>query len=299
MREDFTELKLPDSVSGAFPPSRDGLFHAVRAQTDDSMLKVVAECDYGMDADKHFTELKKIRDGLGWDEPMEWEPNEVLQLYRWSDAPDESRPNKRHEGELTGREFHIARAFCCCALLRVADHNENRSVFSNDSLAPLIDSCLHLGRPYGEFLARYLTWSLAAMEPWDEDYLYHGFGLLAVLAQLGAPEADVVGEWIPRANDEIMPWHAANAYPDAKSFIDLRFTSISGAKWRRIALQIEENLNPTGALADLLRDLTRGKTATQRIEDLKTAADTARVAIPMLPSILRTLRDAVRKQPKD
>ncbi len=267
MREDFSEFDLPAGVVLAYPPDRAGLFDRVRREVSDRMLKVVAESDYGYLAGENLAALKALRDGTAPKASMEWVPNEVLCLFAWSEH--------RTEQQLKDvREFHLTRAFCCGCLLEIPDVNENRARFSTDRQVALIESVLILGEEYQRLLASQLVWMIEEMKPWEEEFLFAGFGLLATL-KLGElrPEADVVkalGEWLVRANEAALPWHEDMTYSNPQTFLDLRFVGVSSASWRRLAGRMEAGRGEE-SLAALLEKLCVGKTTAQKSEDVKAA----------------------------
>jgi hypothetical protein len=285
---EFPELKVPDEVLAAFPPDRDGLIEAVCPLVTDTMLRVIAESDYGEQFKEHLAGLKKIRAGMDLDQPIGWTPNEVLSLFRWSEGGED--PVLRD-----AEAFHIALAFCCCALARVADVPGNRTPFENDVFAPLIESCLLLGEPFRQSLIRLLTWSLQNMDPWEEDYLFLAFGLFASLALTDAPDPDLVplvASWLLRANRQILPWHSTRTLRDARTFLDMD-ASVTPKVWARLALVLEERLQPSGELADFLGHLSQSRSASRgcRRRNLNQTSDEVRAALKDSPS----LSDAVKR----
>lgn len=242
MREDFSRLRIPDEFVALYPPERDALFDLTRALTTDKMLGAISECDYGNDASRHRAALEQIRAGVGLDQPIGWIPNEVLYLFQWSESKDE-----RHLRNPA--EFHIARAFACSALLRLEDVHENRSLFNNDTLAPLIESCSFFGKPFRQRLLGYLSWSLQTMEPWDEDYLFHAFGFLTVFAQSDGADSEAIGRlgtWLMAANLEILSQHAASGHPNARTFMDLPYVCTFPKRWRSLAVSLRDRIPSDG-----------------------------------------------------
>ena len=112
---------LPAEVVRDYLPDQDALFALIRPQITDEALRIIAACDYGSDFEEHLAGLEKIRAGIDLDVPIGWEPNETLCLFRWSEW------DRKTEFSDPIR-FHLARAFCCCALLRIPDHVENRTL---------------------------------------------------------------------------------------------------------------------------------------------------------------------------
>ena len=274
MIDDFYSLRPPQEVVGVYPPDREALFDLVRSEITDENLAAIAACDYGDRTDEHLAALKEIRDGANRGEPIEWVPNEVLGLFRWSEYSDERT-------QMDQTAFHLTRAFCCCALLRYPDVNENRTPFSNESVAPLIESCAVLGEPYLTGLASYFTWSLQTMDIWDDDYLFHAFGLMIVLTELqnaDSPLLERCGQWLIRANAHILPWHFhsrlytsemakawlenggvnsgnenINADEATGSFLKIEFATIRDKFWRRLCRSAGERLQPGSQARALLQ----------------------------------------------
>jgi hypothetical protein len=251
MREDFSELRLPREIVEAFPPDRDALFDHVRPRVTDEMLAAIAQSDYGDRADEHLLELERIRAGIDLDRPIGWVPNEVLALFCWSEH-NESR-------SLRPEEFHLARVFCCCALRKIPDIPGNRCLFDGAYLSGLVDSCLVLGGPYLGLLLPQITWSLEEIEAWDQDYLLHGFGLLAAMGlggHLETREFEVVGDWLIRANREILPRQVPNPSPTARTFMDTA-SLFSGRDWQGLAARLQARVAPETELARFLGLMSR------------------------------------------
>jgi len=103
---------------------------------------------------------------------------------------------------------YLAHAFSCAALLRVPDHVENRTLFDNQTLAPLIETCFALGLPFVDRLPPLITWGLENIEAWDADVLYLALALWIFLARQRTIDDAVVaevGDWAIRANEELLP----------------------------------------------------------------------------------------------
>ncbi|HEY0865959.1 MAG TPA: hypothetical protein VGE01_01195 [Fimbriimonas sp.] len=289
MREDFSELELPQEAIVAYPPDRDALFAYLRARTTDKMLRAIAECDYGEDAIEHGKELKRIREGRNLEQPIGWIPNEVLSLFRWSEFDTEKVLRDP-------TEFHLARAFACCALTLIPDEIENRDLFEPDSLLPLVESIPILGHEYRAPLLSLATHALRELKPWDEPYLFYGLGLLSAVVEGPHEEEllDRLGRWFVAAHEEILPWHSDRSYSDARTFLDLRFISIQQNRWRNLAAGLRERVPGESPLQPLLELLSQGKTFRQKVED---ARDVARVGVHVGPSIVKMLWRVFRGKP--
>jgi hypothetical protein len=159
-------------------PSPDVLLNAIRPQIDDSMLQEIAEADYGDDAYEHRAALQQIRDSGKVFAPIEWVPAEVLELIRWSQPED---PNWKPGS--TGIRGHWMRAFSCAALLRMAGEPENSDRFGvdNQTMAPLVESSLILGREVCEAAVGFLAWRFSTLPPVHIDEPDRPFCALAIL----------------------------------------------------------------------------------------------------------------------
>jgi hypothetical protein len=133
------------------PPDASGLLRLLSALVDDAMLQDIAEADYGNDRDRHLARLMIIRDKGVIPSPLQWHPQEVLELIRWSE-PD----NPDWKPGQMGVAGHIMRAFCCATLLVAAGNGEEMLGIS-DTLIQLIGSLAALGLdnelPAGQMLA--------------------------------------------------------------------------------------------------------------------------------------------------
>ena len=135
--------EINDDLLAILDPSPDALLDLLRGRVDDAMLQEIAAADYGMEADTHLRELRRIRDTGRVPVRFDWCPKEVLDLTRWSEP-----------GELSGvgddavlRE-HLKRAFCCAALLRGSCEPGNADVdfgCESDTLVQALASACVLG----------------------------------------------------------------------------------------------------------------------------------------------------------
>lgn len=287
MSEPTRWLRLPADVVAAYPPAQDALFSFLRPRVTDDMLSVVAKCDYGSSWEAHLAELERIRSGEDLDRPIGWEPNEVLCLFRWGGE----------ENDKSFRDpvaFHTALAFCCAALLRVPDHVENRSLFESDTLAPLIESCLFLGEPFRFRLGCLLTWTLGKMEATEPDYLFHAFGLLYVVAHEPVPDRDRVralGRWLMGANSKIMATTEAFTYENPHTFMDFRYHLNQPEKWRHFAEDLKAQDVVEDELRPFLDRVAKGKSLSQRAEDVGAVLST-------VPLVASSLQEMWRKRKK-
>jgi hypothetical protein len=170
----------PPGVLAQLDPSPSALLDVLGLRVDDALLVEMARADYGQEADAHLRALRAIRDQGVVPALLEWVPEEVLCLVRWS-KPEELRS-------------HLKRAFACGALLRAGAESANRScnftAGENVTLAPLLASVLALGGDLPEAALRFLAWRLRG-EPLDAaDRPFFALGALLLAAVVEPPILD-------------------------------------------------------------------------------------------------------------
>lgn len=166
---------LPQVVIEAFPPSRLRLLDIIRPSIDDSMLREIAEADYGDRADEHEAALRPIRDHGVLPDRFDWVPGEVLELIRWSEPTDPSWTPGR-----SGLEGHRMRGFACAALL-ATEIEQGR--IEEATLAQCLRSQVELGGHEHRALASFLTYVIER-QPTEFPWITAG-GLLLVVLRLG------------------------------------------------------------------------------------------------------------------
>ena len=167
------------------------LLHALRARLTPERLEPIATSDYGMAWVKHHRVLVEIHATGLIPIPLQWHPQEALELYRWD------------RGASTD---HLARAFACTILaLEAVAPTSGQNGHIGDALAPMIESAWaeELAQP----LESTLVW-LAEVTP-REDAAWSLFGLLlcaarrdpadprleSLVSDLLAAEAESTGTW--------------------------------------------------------------------------------------------------------
>jgi hypothetical protein len=166
-------------------PDPDSLLIAISKHVDDSMLKGIAQADYGYDADLNFEQLRKIRDEQVVFAPMPWNPKEVLELTRWT------TPNKMRLSPRKLLQLHRIRAFVCAALLRAMAEPLNEGYFGgdNDTIAPLLESLLVLDLKVQKAAVRFFAWRVQHLSSYDVSV--NPFYLLALLILFLRTEANI------------------------------------------------------------------------------------------------------------
>jgi hypothetical protein len=139
-------------------PEKRLLAH-VADRIDDSMLREIAEADYGMNSDIYLAGLRGLRDLHELPAP-DWARggwnDEVLELIRWS-RPEVAGWRPGSEGE----RGHWMRAFCCTALMlrhpqSVSANNDDGGF--NQTLAAWLDSIAQLDPSLRPAAAELLRW---------------------------------------------------------------------------------------------------------------------------------------------
>ncbi len=212
MREDFDELRIPSEIVERYPPDRFVLFDLLRSQVPDSLLKSIAQADYGNDVREHIEALKRVRSREGEDQRLDWHPREVLELVRWG-AP----------AEWPAHDRHLATSFCACALIVIPWEASNEGFLEADSVGALLTAVPELDPELIVPLIKLLVELLVHSEPWDEDYLYVAFGCIYLLFRVEDADWTRWAEWFAATEREVLPWHSS-MYPQAHSFLEVRST---------------------------------------------------------------------------
>jgi hypothetical protein len=186
------EISISPSVDveflNRFNPSERILLDWLRKRVNDSMLRNIAEADYGMDAENHFQVLAKVRDGEQLPVPLRWVPREVLELIRWSQPDKPScKPGFR------GTRGHLMRAFACTLLLRAAAEPENIDYTSGEyeTIIQLVESAIALGNEATEATLSFLCWCFPLVSALNERPFY---AMAILLLQVFLSKHDKHGE---------------------------------------------------------------------------------------------------------
>lgn len=134
---------LEESLKNQF-----GLLTKLSKEVDDNMLWRIAEADYGIDADRCFAMLQKIRNTQKMPKNLTTSLDEVLTLTRWINA--------------TTREEHLIRAFSCTCLIIIEGTFEETYLVNSEegTLSSLLDSITSLGNDYVEATSQLLSWRI-------------------------------------------------------------------------------------------------------------------------------------------
>lgn len=161
-----------------FHPSSEELLRLVLQHVNRSMLREIAEADYGEDVDAHLQALEAIHAGHV-PAPMQWEPKEVLELIRWSEPEDPGwKPGS------TGKRGHWMRLFACTVLIRAAAEPANDGYFTGEdsTIIQLIDSAIQLGSDTSLAALKFLCWRMQyrKLDDWEQSDFAVAILLLAV-----------------------------------------------------------------------------------------------------------------------
>ncbi|HLO97321.1 MAG TPA: hypothetical protein VK171_01890 [Fimbriimonas sp.] len=215
-------------MAEAFPPDPEALFLRLCSLVSDDMLKVISKSDYGMDARKHLHALRKLTSNPSNFDSQGWDPHEVLSLFRWARYSDQHRKGGFDQ-------FMMAKAFAASAVLshEYSDHPD----FSSNAVFPLLESCLMLGEDFCTLLLQSMTYAMVSLEPWDEDYLFAAFAMVAIFTlvpELGARvDFDELADWFVSAHVEIIAWHRIEQN-SPKIFAQIGYLNSLYADWTKL-----------------------------------------------------------------
>lgn len=120
-------------------PAELGLRDWVRTRMNASMVREIANLDYGMRADDHQWEIEELLAARRLPEEVLWPPREVLELSS--------------HGRPVDARGHVTRLFSCLVLVRANDASRPA-----ETLARLVESALELGPEATEQALRFLAW---------------------------------------------------------------------------------------------------------------------------------------------
>ncbi len=169
-------IKIPKHIAdilSQYKPSETMLLQHLCELVDDSMLKEIAEADYGQNADECFVALSRIKETKKIPTPMDFSLQEVLALTRWSEPIEPKR-----------KQGHIMRAFASVALLLAATNDADAFAFSisegqNETMIQLLDSVLVLDIEVQAALGGFIAWLVMQCDEYLE--MEAAFFILALL----------------------------------------------------------------------------------------------------------------------
>lgn len=179
---------MTENLLAEFEPDPSPLLGLIRQNVDDSMLREIADADYGEDFELHYEVLLEIYDGK-IPFPFKFHPSEVLELTLWSLPED---PLLNPSGNVTRR--HWTRLFCCVALLRAGIESSNRIHCNDASTIQLVDSVLKLGEETTRAGLSFLSWRLNQYSEIERERQHCAVGCLLLIAALGQCDETTVNE---------------------------------------------------------------------------------------------------------
>ena len=189
-------MNMPPGLITAFPASNSRLLDIARRAVDDSMLRMIAEADYGTGAENHLAELRSIRDsGVLPLTLSSWEPF-TLTIF--------SEPN---EPGGSGEPGHRMRAFACAVILR-GQFEGCGAGMAETALARCLTSARLLGEDMNTAIGRFLTWAIPLADDADRWLFRVGLLIVATRAVSSPLKEDVLGEvaaWVLAEEDASRP----------------------------------------------------------------------------------------------
>lgn len=222
-----------------FRPDPVDLLRRIAPNIDDSMLREIAEADYGQAVQEHFAKLLAIRDATAIDAPMGWEPMEVLNLIYLS-QPDQSgwKPGGQDA------RGHWMRAFACAAWLCGATAKENTELREgwNTPVIQLLESLAVVGGSLYASAASLLASLLIVFESDSEvgDMAFLGVALLWLALRLRPAVSDTVIvrliDWV-KARELTQPRDIPGDF-SGQWLLGTTYFNLHHAGWRRLGLSL-------------------------------------------------------------
>ena len=233
MRKEILDKYLPNS---------DGLLSDLSISINDSMLKEIANADYGSDFKEHLSKLKSIRDKNEIPVPLRWHPREVLELIRWSEPDDPKwKPGS------TGFRGHLMRAFCCAALLRSGVESQNRDYLEgeNQTIAQLLESLRVIDSTYSESAIRFFAYQLLNYDKTNKDSPFYILGFLILVLRNRKPvcdkDIDEIVSWLIQEEARIRAADWSVIKDDEPNWLlGLTFHDLKNSVWRAYAEELSD-----------------------------------------------------------
>jgi hypothetical protein len=230
---------VPLVLLARVPPSRDGWMGWLCPQTDDGMLREIAEADYGYRAAEHLAALRRIRDGREVPRSLQELPLEVLELVRYSE-PDV--PMWKPGGQ--GLRGHLMRLFCCAVLLTAAGEPALDGYIEDEStLRRLVASAVVLGTWAIDALLPLLCWR-ASLPPTDEaDRAFLAMSLVLLAAARYREDGEgallrELGEWAIECEARARAAVRVPLLTTGAWLLGLKSTTDGDDQWRALAWEI-------------------------------------------------------------
>jgi hypothetical protein len=242
--------QIPPWVTIRFPDDQRAAVDHLSGLIDESMLREIAEADYGRGTEEHLAALLAIWQGAPLGEMHHWFPMEVLELIRWSKPEDPDwAPGA------VGLRGHTMRAFACAVLLATPNFEPDK-----DTLIQLVDSALLLGGRTPTAVIAFLTWRLAALGT-SSDRPFFVLALVAMLtlqdpAMTLSDQTDLV-QWFAAEEQEERTYHESfhENYRHAPWLFGLSGQGLRDDRWWNLILRLAEQNAPPPLRDYLQREL--------------------------------------------
>lgn len=183
------------SALAAFRPSPTAALAALFDLATEESLRNLAMSDGGWGFDETFAFLVGLRDHKRFEDAIDWQIKENLELATWVGRADSLRADAARP-----RDELIERALAAAVLVRASGEPVNQQVdFSGleERVAQLLASALALGSPLPAHGASLLAWRLTQAEPVLGDaapFLWLALLIAALLGPLDEINADVLAD---------------------------------------------------------------------------------------------------------
>lgn len=167
--------------SGA--PQSSEFADRICARVTDDMLEEIARADYGMDYEAHLKALRRHKARAATEDLVVWEPQEVLELVRWSEFGD----NRTGQVKRPEQDFHLLRTFCCSVLLEsyAEPINHGGNLFGmNQTLAQLLASQPFLDEGDNDCLPAFIASLIAGLPDHEDERAFYGLAWFTSLVRL-------------------------------------------------------------------------------------------------------------------
>jgi hypothetical protein len=223
MSRDLHELLAP------LQADEDALTPLFRTHLDDSMLRQIAEADYGWEAEKCDVLLSAML-ASGDTAPDDCNLSEVLELIRWSEPEDLVwAPGGQ------GTRGHWMRLFACAALLRLAHRHRGTLSGECETLAQFAASAITLGKPVVQAAASMLAWRVLIWPGDGETRAFLAFSILLLAVYLGGPGRWLksLADWVEEEESEMGEEQSGHEW-----LLGRTFSRIKEATWQSLARRI-------------------------------------------------------------
>jgi hypothetical protein len=193
---------IPAALMAGFAASHERLLDVTRRAVDDSMLREIAQADYGVDADAYLAALRPIRDtGIL---PLTVTCWEVLNLTIFSGP---NGPDREACG--SADRANRMRAFACAVALQGGFEGCGAGM-AETALVQCLVSARQLGEEMNTAIGSFITWAMPVVD--DADRWLFALGLLIATIR------DRSGRFSQRDLGEAAAWVLAEEGESRRAF---------------------------------------------------------------------------------